>query len=308
MDWFRTRPLSHGVWLVAEPALVNLWLIAGTERAVLLDTGCGISPIQPVISTLTDLPVTVINTHYHSDHIGGNAEFDEVVTHESGAELVATPLAEEWRAGFASYLRDLLACAEAYRAIDRKHFHLLESFNDIGPLPPGFDLDSWNIVTGPPTATVVDGDRIELGDRTLIVMHTPGHTPDSICLYDEREGLLFTGDTVLTGANLAQFNEADLAAYAASTRRLADMAGDVSLVVPHHYGRTTIDPAFLTEVADGMEEVAAGEATLVPSIDLFSNRVLAATYDRFSILVADPDLEPLPTFTDAEGATPKGSW
>ena len=163
-------------------------------------------------------------------------------------------------------------CATSWRAPTRiersigKHFHLLESFNDIGPLPPGFDLDSWNIVTGPPTSTVTDGDRIDLGSRTLVVMHTPGHTPDSICLYDERDGLLFTGDTVLTGANLAQFNEADLDAYAASTRRLADMAGNVSMVVPHHYGRTTIDPAFLTEVADGMEEVAAGEATLVPSI------------------------------------------
>lgn len=41
MDWFRTRRLALGVWLVAEPSLVNLWLITGTERAVLLDTGCG---------------------------------------------------------------------------------------------------------------------------------------------------------------------------------------------------------------------------------------------------------------------------
>lgn len=298
MDWFRTRKLSDGVWLVAEPALVNLWLIAGTERAVLLDTGCGISPLRPVISALTDLPVTVVNTHYHSDHIGGNCEFDEIITHEVGTELISKPLAEEWRTGFATYVRDLLACAEAYRAIDRKHFHLLESFNDIGPLPAGFDLDAWDIVTGPPTATVVDGDRIDLGDRTLVVMHTPGHTPDSICLYDERDSLLFTGDTVLTGANLAQFNEADIGTYAASTRRLADIADDVRLVVPHHYGRTTIDSGFLVEVANGMEEVAAGEATLVPAIDLFDNRVLAAMYDRFSILVADPDLAPLLEFTE----------
>jgi len=298
MDWFRTRKLSDGVWLVAEPALVNLWLITGSERAVLLDTGCGISPLRPVISALTDLPVTVVNTHYHSDHIGGNCEFDEIITHEVGADLIAKPLAEEWRTGFASYVRDLLACADAYREIDRKHFHLLESFNDIGPLPAGFDLDSWDIVTGPPTATVADGDRIELGDRTLVVMHTPGHTPDSICLYDERDSLLFTGDTVLTGANLAQFNEADIGTYAASTRRLADIADDVSLVVPHHYGRTTIDSGFLVEVANGMEEVAAGEATLVPAIDLFDNEVLAAMYDRFSILVADPDQAPLLEFTE----------
>jgi len=296
MAWFRTRKVSDGVWLIAEPALVNLWLIEGAKRAVLLDTGCGISPLRTVVNQITDLPVTVINTHYHSDHIGGNHEFEEVISHELGAPLLAQEVGPEWRQGFASYVRDLQELAKEYRRIDRKHFHLLDSYSDIGELPEGFDLDSWNVVTGPPTSTVVDGDRIDLGERTLVVMHTPGHTEDSICLYDERDGLLFTGDTILTGAILAQFQESDIETYAASTRRLADLANDVSLVHPHHFGRTSAEPQFLIEVANGMDEVAAGEAKLVPEVDLFSNPVLAAIYDRFSILVPDPAHEPIPLF------------
>lgn len=298
MSWFRTRKVSDGVWLIAEPGLVNLWLIEGTKRAVLLDTGCGISPIRSVVNQITNLPVTVINTHYHSDHIGGNHEFDEVISHELGAPLLAQEVGVEWRQGFANYVRDLQELAEEYRRIDRKHFHLLDSYCDIGELPEGFDLDSWNIVTAPPTSTVVDGDRIDLGGRTLVVMHTPGHTDDSICLFDEMNGILFTGDTILTGANLAQFQESDIETYAASTRRLADLASEISVVHPHHFGRTTTDSQFLVEVANGMDEVAAGEAKLAREVDLFGNPVMAAIYDRFSILVPDPDQEPIPLFNE----------
>lgn len=52
MAWFRTRKVSDGVYLIAEPALVNLWLIEGAKRAVLLDTGCGISPIRTVVNQI----------------------------------------------------------------------------------------------------------------------------------------------------------------------------------------------------------------------------------------------------------------
>ena len=305
MSWFRSREVSEGVWLIAEPGLVNLWLIAGSQRAVLLDTGCGISPVRKVVSALTSLPITVINTHYHADHIGGNCEFDEIIAHETAVPLLSQEVSLEWRKGFASYVRDLQKLADEYRRIDKKHFFLLDDFCDIAPLPDGFDLDSWNIETGPPTATVVDGDRIDLGDRMLRVMHTPGHTEDSICLFDERDGLLFSGDTVLTGAQLAQFQESDIATYAASTRRLAEMAesGDVSLVHPHHFGRNAAGPEFLIEVANGMDEVASGEAKLEKTTDLFNNQVLAAHYSRFTILVPDTDAPPIPVFTEQQKMT-----
>ena len=261
--------------------------------------------MRKVVESLTHLPITVINTHYHADHIGGNCEFDEIICHESAAPLIQEEVSYEWRNGFASYVRDLQHLAQKYRQIDRKHFFLLDEFCDIAPLPEGFDLDAWNIKTGPPTRTVVDGERIDLGDRILRVMHTPGHTVDSICLYDERDGLLFSGDTVLTGAQLAQFQESDLETYARSTRRLADMAvaGEVSLVHPHHFGRNTAGPEFLVEVANGMDQVAAGEAKFERTLDLFNNQVLTAKYARFEILVPDPDGAPIPVFTEGQKHT-----
>ena len=57
-------------------------LICGESSALLIDTGYGIGNLQAVIRQLTDLPVTVFNTHWHGDHTGGNAQFDIVYMHE----------------------------------------------------------------------------------------------------------------------------------------------------------------------------------------------------------------------------------
>src|ERR1700710_2679451 len=99
MSWFPPRPIGPGVWLVAEPGHVNCWLVAGKERAVLLDTGLGVAPIRPVVQALTPVPVEAVNSHYHFDHTGGNAEFDQVSIHEVGAPLLAAGVPPEGRAG-----------------------------------------------------------------------------------------------------------------------------------------------------------------------------------------------------------------
>ena len=81
-DWFYTRTIGPGIWLIAEPQHVYSYLIEGSDQAALIDTGLNIAPIRPVAEALTDRPLKVINTHYHFDHIGGNHEFDEIAKEE----------------------------------------------------------------------------------------------------------------------------------------------------------------------------------------------------------------------------------
>lgn len=302
MSWFRTRELCRGVWMLAEPLHVNSWMVGGGERAVLLDTGCGIAPIRPVAESLTSLPLSVVNTHYHSDHTGGNHEFDEIVTHELTAPLIELPVLRESLDGFLEHVRRLEDAARRYREIDREFFHLLDVYTDPLPFPDDFDPAAWSIVPTSATGTVVDGDRIELGGRALTVLHTPGHSPDGISLLDERNGILFPGDMVQTGPMYAQFEDSDLADFAASTRRLAELRDDIWVVAVHHWGRWTADPGFLVDVADGVELVAAGEARLERSVDVLRNPVLEAYFDRFSLCVPDPDAAPL-TLTPGDAAT-----
>ncbi len=145
-----------------------------------------------------------------------------------------------------------------------------------------------------PHVDLEDGEEHELGNVRVTVLHTPGHTPDCICLLDERNGVLFGGDTINTGPIYAQGADSDVEAFARSTRRLAELADSVRVIYVPHFVRYAVDPLFLAEVADGFERVAAGEAALHPNQDYLGYPVQEASFERFSIFVAVPDEPPIP--------------
>ncbi len=290
MSWFSVRAVARGVWLIAEPGHVNSWLVAGRDRAVLLDTGLGIEPIRPVVSALTPLPVTAVNSHSHFDHTGGNAEFSSLAVHESCAALLTVGVPREVRDAYLASARRRLDAAGQYRELDRDHFHLLSADSDPRPLPPGFDAASWDPTPGTVTEELVDGSVLDLGGRQLTVLHTPGHSPDALCFFDERAGMLFGGDTLNTGPIYAHDADADVSEFARSTARLAQYADDVHLVFACHFGRAVVEGRFVREVAEGFARLVEGDVDLRPARDCFLTPVREAVFGQFSILVpSEPD-------------------
>ena len=65
-----------------------MYLIIGTERALLIDTGIGIGNIRSVVETMTHLPYDVVNTHHHYDHVGGNGRFSMVYAHKKAIPVI----------------------------------------------------------------------------------------------------------------------------------------------------------------------------------------------------------------------------
>jgi glyoxylase-like metal-dependent hydrolase (beta-lactamase superfamily II) len=287
VSWFETRQLYPGVWLVAEPSHVNSWLVAGDERAVLLDTGLGIAPIRPVVERLTTVPITVLNTHAHFDHVGGNHEFDAIAIHELGAPRLEAEVASDVLSGYLRYTQRLLDAAESYRRVDRDLFHLLSGVSDPRPFPPEFDPAGWRILPSHASELLVDGDRIDLGGRVLEVLHTPGHSPDSISLLDRRNGLLFGADTINTGPIYAQLPDSDVEAFAKSTRRLAALAPELRSVLVHHFGRVEVQPSFLAAVADAFARLQGrDEVQTSPARDCLGRAAREAHFGDFSVLLA----------------------
>jgi glyoxylase-like metal-dependent hydrolase (beta-lactamase superfamily II) len=234
--WFEVYKIRPGIFAIYEPHQLEeviSYLIEGRDKALLFDTGMGISNIQAVVAELTKLPVSVANSHTHNDHVGDNWRFGEVY----GTDTDFT------RANARGSRED--AQAE------------LAPGEICGALPGGFNVRAYSTKPFHITRWLHDGDNIDLGGRTLHVISTPGHTPDSIALLDEKNGLLFTGDTFYAGPIYLYRPETDLDAYAASVKKLAGIA-HLQLLLPAH-NVPVASPSELPKVVSAMQQVRRGE-------------------------------------------------
>jgi glyoxylase-like metal-dependent hydrolase (beta-lactamase superfamily II) len=281
--WFAVEEVEPRTWLVAEPGHVNCFLVAGTERAVLVDTGLGIADLACAVGALTDRPVLAVNTHSHSDHRGGNWRFADVAAHPLAAGTLTQPVAAGYLADYLKVAREQLAAYDQAREADDRFFHLFTATTRPRPLPD--DADQWTVPAGPAPRPLADGERISLGGRDLTVLHTPGHSPDSLCLLDERAGLLFAGDTLITGDFWAHTPDTEIEVFAATLRKLADeLAGQLTAIYPAHTLRYRAGPAFLGAAADAFEAIVDGTSTGTPGTDLLLRPALRHEFAEFTVL------------------------
>jgi glyoxylase-like metal-dependent hydrolase (beta-lactamase superfamily II) len=281
--WFAVEEVEPGTWLVGEPGHVNCFLVEGMERAVLVDTGLGLADVAAAAAALTGRPVLAVNTHGHSDHRGGNWRFAEVAAHPLAAGSLTQPVAGGYLAEYLTVAREQLAAYDRARAADDRFFHLFTSATRPRPLPP--DAGRWAVPAGPAPRALADKERIDLGGRELTVLYTPGHSPDSLCLLDERAGLLFAGDTLITGDFWAHTPDTEIEVFAATLRKLADqLAGQLTAIYPAHTLRYRARPAFLTAAADAFEAIADGTSVGTPGTDLLLRPALRHEFAEFTVL------------------------
>jgi glyoxylase-like metal-dependent hydrolase (beta-lactamase superfamily II) len=281
--WFATEEVEPGTWLVSEPGHVNCFLIEGTERAVLVDTGLGIADIGPAARQLTDKPILVVNTHSHSDHRGGNWRFTDVAAHPLAAGTLTGPVDKDQLAGYLEVAREQLAAYRRAREADDRFFHLFTATTRPRPLPE--EASRWAVPGGPAPTPLADGERIGLGGRELTVLHTPGHSPDSLCLLDERAGLLFAGDTLITGDFWAHTPDTEIEVFAATLRRLADQLADgLSAIYPAHTLRYRARPGLLAAAADAFEAIVDGASAGTPGGDLLGRPASRHEFAEFTVL------------------------
>lgn len=261
-DWYEVYRVADGVHAIYEPAQwqeVISYLIVGSERALLWDSGMGIGDLRAVVDSLTDLPVLVVNSHSHFDHVGANADFDQVWSF--GLEYTARNAAGADNVDVRAEVAPEALCRE---------------------LPGGLEADDYAIRPYRVTRRIEDGEMIDLGGRRLEVIATPGHTPDAAMLLDPEAGLLFTGDSFYEGPIYLFAPETDLAAYRTSIERVAALADELTMLLPGH-NTPVSDPQLLVRLREVLEAIDAG--TLVPDLD-GGGRLYS--FDAFSILLAPP--------------------
>ena len=223
-EWFCVTPAGAGVTLLTEPWVdeflrANLWLVAGLERDLLIDTGNGIAPLLPAVWALQERPrkpLLAVVTHTHSDHMGGLHEFPERLVHRLEAEALALA-ADAACLVTAQFPPGLLA------EIAADGLELPDVLVTAAPYE-GFDPAIFAVVATTATGMLDEGDTLDLGDRVFTVLHLPGHSPGSIGLWEEKSGILFSGDAVYRdGPLLDQMPGSDVGAYLQTMQRLRDL-------------------------------------------------------------------------------------
>ncbi|MBQ6451954.1 MAG: MBL fold metallo-hydrolase [Solobacterium sp.] len=168
--------IARNTYAINEFGMATCFLLAGTERGLLIDTGCGMYNIREIADELCKVPYDVVLTHAHGDHFGSMDKWDEVYMHPDDFGLITPELDEFNRQKFARYpgMMKNFGTFDAYD-ITPEQLHYPEKTPKFIPCEEGhvFDLG---------------------GGRKVDVVHTPGHTPGEIVLIDPTTRILFSGD------------------------------------------------------------------------------------------------------------------
>ena len=164
--------LANGVYAINEFGLDSIFVIEGSQSALVIDAGIGCCDLKSIIEDITKKPYEVVLTHGHLDHIGSWDQFEKVWLHPADKERA-----------LAVQLDARIASGERMRG--------QEGDADVWSYGPE-NFRVWERI--PEILDLADGQEFDLGDRRIRCVHTPGHSPGSCSFIDPQSRILFSGD------------------------------------------------------------------------------------------------------------------
>lgn len=262
-NWFEVYQLNENTYAIYEPYQWQeaiSYLLIGTEKAMLVDTLQGIGDLKSVVDQLTNLPVIVVNTHSHFDHVSGNYQFE-----------------------------NLYGVDNAFSLDNAKgHDHLVNAGNMTADtfwknVPMDFSVDTYENKPYKISKFLRDGETIDIGDRPIEVVFTPGHSPDSLILIDKNNRLMLTGDSFYPAPLYVYSATSSFRDFANSVQTMQKYQSDVDFLLPGH--NETMQPS--TYLAKLYAATLAVQDNRTPST-IGDNGNHTYQFDGFSLIVKKP--------------------
>lgn len=248
--WFHIYEIAPHTYAISEPKYWQenvSYLLIGTRRALLFDSGPGLYSLRAEVDRLTSLPVMVVPSHLHFDHVGDLDEFSDV-------RLLDRP--------------ELRAQVRKGQFVEATRQYMLRDVTF------GYPVRGW----------IKECAKIDLGGRIVQLLSTPGHTPDSVTLIDGGGARLFTGDLVNRVATLYAVPGSDVVAAAASLHRLLQLGRAGSLVFEAH-AEAPLTWTEMRQLADGIGAIADGRGGPSTRICLDKTPMKRLTIGPFPVLL-----------------------
>ena len=258
---FTAKKAAENVWLIDDHRNDNMYLVLGKDKALLIDTGIGAGNLKKFIESITKLPLTVVNTHSHRDHVNSDFQFDEVYIHPKEIEAAKKALTKE--------NRDI-----AVDGVLKNYPHY--DPNDV------FQTEEYKTSKFIPVEEV---NLFDLGNRRLEVIEVPGHTPGCICLLDKENRLLFSGDNNCIHVWLFMDNSTSVETYMRSLEKLMTYSDYFDTILPGHLKPMGKD--YLDELHTCVKNILTGNCEPKP-YQSFGDNVKCCTYER-AIVAFDPN-------------------
>lgn len=177
MEYITSRKISDTLYqlneIVADGFVMHMYLVIGEKKAALIDTGYGLSgQLRDKVESITDKPVEVLLTHSDPDHAGGAAQFDEICMSEKERKLL-----EGGSINPKARLANAKAVCHDEERMKYYEEHMVKA-----------DTFAFKPIT--------DGQIFDLGGEQLEAIDFPGHTPGSVCFWNQKENYCLVGDAV----------------------------------------------------------------------------------------------------------------
>ena len=199
--WYETVPIGDGVTLIHEPWIkpffrCNMWHVRGRDSDLLLDPGLGHFSLRQFVPLVTERDLICVASHAHFDHIGNHHEFPGCCIHHAEAHILADPR-KDWTLAN-PYATDAM--------FDRE--------------PEGWDQSTYCVKPASAGRLLAEDDVIDLGDRVFEVIHTPGHSPGGIGLFERQTGIFLSGDVIYDGPLIDDAYHSNVPDYIATLEKL----------------------------------------------------------------------------------------